>query len=103
LFESGLSCFADGLPSSLVFVVGRDVSDAGMQPGGIPELAGDGHHNTADCEKQAKIGSRASSRGWIGPANSTPGQAGPPVDGVIRRLRHLVTELPSMSELAERR
>jgi len=41
-FEPGLSCFADGLPSSLVFVVGRDVSDPGMQPDRIPELAGDG-------------------------------------------------------------
>ena len=41
-FEPGSSCFADGLPSSFVFVVGRDVSDPGMQPDRIPELAGDG-------------------------------------------------------------
>ena len=41
-FEPSLSCFADGLPSSFVFVVGCHVSDAGMQSDRIPELAGDG-------------------------------------------------------------
>ncbi len=32
LFESCLTGLADGLTSSLVFVVGRDVADAGVQP-----------------------------------------------------------------------
>jgi hypothetical protein len=41
-FEPGLSGFADGLPSSLVFVVGCDVADAGVESNGIPMLAGDG-------------------------------------------------------------
>ncbi|HET9565051.1 MAG TPA: hypothetical protein VFP27_11255 [Mycobacterium sp.] len=42
LFEPGLSCFADRITSSFVFVVGTDVSDAGMQPDPVPVLAGDG-------------------------------------------------------------
>lgn len=42
LFEPGLACFADGFTSSFVFVVGRDVSDAGMESDRIPEFAGDG-------------------------------------------------------------
>ena len=42
LFEPGLSCFADGLPSSFVFVVGCEVADAGVESNGIPMFAGDG-------------------------------------------------------------
>ncbi|ETW22362.1 hypothetical protein MGAST_20615 [Mycobacterium gastri 'Wayne'] len=60
-FEPGLACFADGLPSSFRFVVGRDVSDAGMQPDRIPELAGDGDFGAQgggvlDCEQVRKLG-----------------------------------------------
>lgn len=41
-FEPGLSCFAGGLPLTVSFVVGRDISDTGMQADRIPELAGAG-------------------------------------------------------------
>jgi hypothetical protein len=40
-FEPGLARFADGLTSSFVFVVRRHVSNAGVEPDRIPELAGD--------------------------------------------------------------
>jgi hypothetical protein len=32
LFQAGLAGFADGLTAPFVFVVGRDVSDAGVEP-----------------------------------------------------------------------
>ena len=37
-FEAGLACFTDGFASSLVFVVGRDISDAGVSRTALPLL-----------------------------------------------------------------
>jgi hypothetical protein len=42
LFEAGLALFADGFASSLVFVVGGDVADAGVQAATVVVLAGVG-------------------------------------------------------------
>ena len=42
LFEPGLALFADGLTSSFVFVVRRDVADALAQPHAVVVLAYDG-------------------------------------------------------------
>lgn len=61
LFEFGLSCFTTSFSSSLVFVVGGDVVDAGMQSDLIPELAGDGKFGAQggrvfDREQVRKLG-----------------------------------------------
>ena len=54
LFEPDLSCLADGLPSSLVFVVGCYVADGGV-PHGVPVLAGDSEFGG----QRRRVGDRA--------------------------------------------
>ncbi len=39
LFEAGFAGLADGLTSSVVFVVGGDIADAGVQPDGVVVLS----------------------------------------------------------------
>ena len=58
LFEPGLSCFANGFSSTFVFVVGGDVSDAGVQANGIPVRPYDGEFGAQGC----RVGDRAQVR-----------------------------------------
>ena len=82
LFEPGLSGFADGLTSSFVFVVGGDVSDAGVQANGIPVRPHFGEFGA----QRGRVGDRAQMR-VLGPAGvAVRVQHGPRITAIILYL-----------------
>src|SRR5450759_1238983 len=62
LFKAGLAGFADGLTSPFVFVVGSDVSDAGVEPYGVVLGRGRGRARVAASSARSVAGSRIANR-----------------------------------------